>query len=293
MRRITLLILYAALETACTDDSHSLGGAWPLTFNHQDASSPNPGDDSGPPSPEDAGHDGSCTVDPQAGAVLELDVFCELFTCESTASEWLAGYICANATEDTGFGTLRRVGCGLESISVSTGYEHSAHHYDVVSGALVGAQSSSDAQFGPCDVFGYTAGRSRDECPDEIVQVCWKPTAPPNDGGVDSRAGCRAPTDPGCGTCCASGAEADSCSVFTGSTWYNYNYTQSPCRTGCAPCAQCTQRDEELLSALLLERSDCDCSQDPGVDACFGAGSCDCWCSRYEYLSKACPELVP
>ncbi|WP_257462561.1 hypothetical protein [Archangium lipolyticum] len=115
---------------------------------------------------------------------------------------------------------------------------------------------------------------------------------------------CRAPDEPGCNPCCEQG-EGGGCTVkrwAPGPTssaeenavepWYNENSFEERCPDQCRACARCSKRDEQELKQLGT-RPECDCTQPPGVDACFTPGSCGCYCDRLNRLGRACPELMP
>jgi hypothetical protein len=51
--------------------------------------------------------------------------------------------------------------------------------------------------------------------------------------------------------------------------------------------AACTDGDIKLLLDLP-SRPECDCSRPSGIDPCFGAGSCECWCSLFVPAARAC-----
>ncbi len=52
----------------------------------------------------------------------------------------------------------------------------------------------------------------------------------------------------------------------------------------------CTQ-SQAIALLNLPERPECDCSVDPGIDPCFGPGSCGCWCQRIVTLKEICPGV--
>jgi hypothetical protein len=51
--------------------------------------------------------------------------------------------------------------------------------------------------------------------------------------------------------------------------------------------AACTDAEMARLRSLP-SRPECDCSRDPGIDPCFGPGSCDCWCFKFVPAARAC-----
>lgn len=123
--------------------------------------------------------------------------------------------------------------------------------------------------------------------------------APTNPSARPPSAGpCRAPHEPGCERCCTlekHGACTELSFSGSGSAkvvpWYNASASLTACPAGCPPCARCLERDEQELRGLK-QPAGCDCrTQKPGIDPCFTPKSCGCYCSRFEELSKACPEL--
>ncbi|MDY7232906.1 hypothetical protein [Hyalangium rubrum] len=75
--------------------------------------------------------------------------------------------------------------------------------------------------------------------------------------------------------------------------WYNASsFEEGACPSECRICARCTQRAASDLQQLG-KRPDCDCSKPVGIDACRSPDSCGCYCSRFQRLSEACPNLVP
>lgn len=112
---------------------------------------------------------------------------------------------------------------------------------------------------------------------------------------ASARSGCRSPEEPGCATCCI---PQGSCMVrswnaggVTGvKPWYDVSESRSSCPAGCAQCASCVLRTEEELCQLLATPRACDCAKiQIGIDPCFAASSCECYCSRYASLTSACP----
>ena len=55
----------------------------------------------------------------------------------------------------------------------------------------------------------------------------------------------------------------------------------------------CTAEHQARIAALPPRPECLPCSGDAGIDPCFGAGSCACWCSLREGLRDACPGLLP
>jgi hypothetical protein len=116
------------------------------------------------------------------------------------------------------------------------------------------------------------------------------------DGSVavapDASAGCRAPDELGCSTCCTEDPLTASCVSRTGASWYNVvGSAPGLCPTDCPPCARCSLRDEEQLRGLV-ERPECgDCSGDLGPDPCFTPGGCACYCATRLELVERCGEL--
>ncbi len=112
----------------------------------------------------------------------------------------------------------------------------------------------------------------------------------------DPMEGCRGPEEENCDECCKATKDGESCvrlSTSTGSDWYNSSeLIDGPCPIDCEPCAQCLLRDEQDLETLG-NRPECDCDTiEIGIDPCFVAMSCACYCSRYLRLAEACPNLV-
>jgi hypothetical protein len=114
----------------------------------------------------------------------------------------------------------------------------------------------------------------------------------------EALAGCRAPDDLGCSSCCIVGA--DSCTVkrwsshenpTTVTPWYNSIESVRECPSNCSPCASCSSRSEKELRDLLTRKpKDCDCAKATiGIDPCFAPMSCACYCSRWEDLKTQCP----
>lgn len=109
-----------------------------------------------------------------------------------------------------------------------------------------------------------------------------------------SRIGCRAPTEPGCAKCCVS--RADGCDRFhwngEGMPFYDgHEKFESPCDLRCRPCASCSKSDESLLNTYAPRR-ECDCRQPRGIDPCFSADSCGCYCEYLKPLLLACPGQI-
>jgi len=111
--------------------------------------------------------------------------------------------------------------------------------------------------------------------------------------------GCRSPSEPGCAECCDWTGEAcllRSSAPFgvSGPPLYNsIQYLFSACPAGCARCASCLLEYERELEIMGC-RADCNCPViEAGIDPCFRAGSCACYCSRVEALVTSCPELSP
>ena len=142
----------------------------------------------------------------------------------------------------------RRVGCGLESLEISTGYLYYATVFDSRTGELVGAASASDAQFGPCMAHSYDGGRLLARCNEAVVYAC-DPTVS-DAGPLD---GCRAPSDPGCATCCLYDPSAKVCyeyqAVSGTNEYHKTSGTFGACRVSCAACARCSRAEEALLRA--------------------------------------------
>lgn len=115
---------------------------------------------------------------------------------------------------------------------------------------------------------------------------------------------CWAPDEPGCNPCCEMAPDGsctvrswepgpDLSSVSHVQPWYNglANQPKGSCPANCRPCARCTRRDEWDFRQLRT-RTDCDCTQPPGVDACRDPSSCGCYCKRWKRFSEICPELI-
>ncbi len=108
--------------------------------------------------------------------------------------------------------------------------------------------------------------------------------------------GCRSPEEPGCGACCYS--DGGQCIAMRWTSdgrgdiepWYNQLEVLKEWPHHCLRCAQCSKRSEQQLYRLLSDGMICDCAGlEIGIDPCFYAASCECWCSRVEILSRECP----
>lgn len=126
------------------------------------------------------------------------------------------------------------------------------------------------------------------------LTACPVPLYPP---AHQSLVGCRGPNDPNCGSCSVPGpgGQAGYRTTSSGSDWYNIGAVTEPetCAEPCRACASCTYRDEQELKALPA-RPECEpCPDNAGIDPCFGAGSCECWCFQNKRLTAACPTLAP
>lgn len=110
--------------------------------------------------------------------------------------------------------------------------------------------------------------------------------------GPSSFAGCRAPSEPGCATCCYQGrGYCTELSASSGSDWYNVSTAHGTvCPADCARCAPCSISREQQARDLVC-RPECDCSRDPGIDPCFTPSGCGCYCVRRASLRTECPEL--
>ena len=110
---------------------------------------------------------------------------------------------------------------------------------------------------------------------------------------------CWAPEEPGCNPCCVI-APNGSCTARSWEPgpelppmshvqpWYNVSARGCPAR--CRPCARCTRRDEWEFRQLRT-RTECDCTQPPGIDPCISPNSCECYCKGMNHLAEICPEL--
>lgn len=114
----------------------------------------------------------------------------------------------------------------------------------------------------------------------------------------DALAGCRAPDEPDCQTCCRE-TDGDGChyligeedwSLYDVDPWYNgVLFVDGACPADCQRCASCSERDEHLLESLA-PRPDCDCDGlSIGIDPCYHPGGCACYCSTLESLTSSCP----
>jgi hypothetical protein len=110
---------------------------------------------------------------------------------------------------------------------------------------------------------------------------------------------CRAPAEPGCGTCCREllGGRCERLAWTGGpesetTPWYNSTMLVDRCPEACPPCARCLARDAEELKALASRKpADCDCATtDIGVDPCHAPTSCACFCDRHRRLTEKCGE---
>lgn len=237
-----------------------------------------------------------CAIDPPGTADVDLATVCSLgkIDCTAPLEQLLSGYVCTPGTvpfPSGGFIQLsRKVGCGRETIGWNGGYGGPSYTFEQATGKLIGATVSSDASFGPCNVFRYVAPPPEtDGCSSEEEYVCTPGTAV--DGGVGPLVGCRGPTNPGCNLCCTYDAAGDTCIERSGTDWYNVTTSAAgPCRVGCAACAACMDRDEQELHTLGY-RADCDCTLQYGPDPCFAPGSCGCFCWEFNRLSTLCAGI--
>jgi len=123
------------------------------------------------------------------------------------------------------------------------------------------------------------------------LPACPETTTPPTH---PSMLGCRGPLDPGCAVCRDASGSFHHASP-EGTDWFNAASPEPPagtCGSECPLCGTCSYRDEQTTRELPA-RSECQpCPADDGLDPCFGAGSCECWCATYKTLRAACPTLL-
>jgi hypothetical protein len=117
----------------------------------------------------------------------------------------------------------------------------------------------------------------------------------------EALAGCRAPDEPGCATCCTNeccispcGSVCDARVLGNGDPAYTDSaYTECTtdplvCPSDCQPCARCSKKSESLLRKGL----ECDCARvvlAKGDLACSDPTSCACYCAYLEAYEAACP----
>jgi hypothetical protein len=213
---------------------------------------------------------------------------CNWFTTSIAAFTLLIASACTTRHEGEGASagrpdpseTITAGAGGSSGVGGSTGGAGGAGGGGASSGGAASVDGASDAGPTNAPVSGNDAAVERD------AMATSEGAGAPH----ESFEGCRGPADPGCEAC----AERDGGgfrSASDGADWFNVSSVDSSCGADCPVCASCTYRDEEDARALELRQECLPCTDDPGVDPCFGPNSCGCQCLHYNHLRERCPTL--
>jgi hypothetical protein len=139
------------------------------------------------------------------------------------------------------------------------------------------------------------------------ASACGKGTEPVRATHAPPQAECRAPTDPGCASCCEQqwlsapdGSRSPTCLIRSVESrpaardneegYSSRRFADGICQSSCARCADCTLDEEQVYRHLMASGCDCLAPQPASIDPCFSAG-CACMCSSFPSVA-ACHSVV-
>ncbi|HEY3495465.1 MAG TPA: hypothetical protein VGK73_12300, partial [Polyangiaceae bacterium] len=94
---------------------------------------------------------------------LSLESFCEEFGCPGSLSEAVERFETSGVCSSVGAG-ISYDACNYATIEYQGGFTNESYEFDLDTGELVAASTSSDTAFGPCRRSSYSAGLDREAC---------------------------------------------------------------------------------------------------------------------------------